>query len=65
MTYQRSAVPLVVVLTKVDLLDTQLELDLPANETLEDYKSRYFDEHCIRPLRNVRSEEHTSELQSQ
>ncbi|KAG8217911.1 hypothetical protein J3R82DRAFT_6077 [Butyriboletus roseoflavus] len=46
-------IPLVVVLTKVDLLDTQLELDLPANEDPEHYKSRYLDEHCITPLRKV------------
>jgi hypothetical protein len=39
-----------VVLTKVDVLDTQLEIELPENETLEDYKSRWLDEHCIRPL---------------
>ena len=38
------------VLTKVDLLDTQLELDLPENETLENYKSMYLNEHCIGPL---------------
>jgi GTPase SAR1 family protein len=45
-----SQTPLVVVLTKVDLLDSQLEIDLPTNETLEHYKSRWLDEHCIRPL---------------
>jgi hypothetical protein len=49
-TYQHSLAPLVVVLTKVDLLDSQLEIDLPTNETLEHYKSRWLDEHCIRPL---------------
>lgn len=51
--YQRFAVPLVVVLTKVDLVDIQLELDLPANETLEHFKPRYLNEHCIGPLRKV------------
>lgn len=51
--YQRFAVPLVVVLTKVDLLDLQLELDLPANETLEHCKSKYLNEHCIGPLLEV------------
>jgi hypothetical protein len=39
-----------VVLTKVDLLDIQLEIDRPANETLEEYKSRWLNEHCIGPL---------------
>jgi len=39
-----------VVLTKVDLLDGQLEMDLPANETLELNKSRHMNEHCIKPL---------------
>ena len=53
MTYQLSVVPLVVVLTKVDLLDNMLELDLPTNETLEDYKSRHLNEHCIGPLRKA------------
>ena len=38
------------VLTKVDVLDIQLELDPPADETLEDYKSRWLNEHCIGPL---------------
>lgn len=38
------------VLTKVDLLDTQLELDQPEDETLENYKSSYLNEHCIGPL---------------
>jgi hypothetical protein len=49
-TYERSVVPLVVVLTKVDLLDVQLEIELPENETLEHYKSRWLNEHCIGPL---------------
>ncbi|KAG6376538.1 hypothetical protein JVT61DRAFT_2532 [Boletus reticuloceps] len=43
-------IPLVVVLTKVDQLDIQLELDPPANENVEQYKSRYLDKHCIGPL---------------
>ncbi|KAF8549888.1 hypothetical protein OG21DRAFT_533798 [Imleria badia] len=43
-------IPLVVVLTKVDQLDAQLEIDLPANETLDNYKSRYSNDHCIGPL---------------
>ena len=51
--HQRSVVPLVVVLTKVDLMDTQLELDLPANETLEHYKSMFMNDKLIRPLREV------------
>lgn len=41
------------VLTKVDLLDTQLELDLPENETLEHYKARYLEEYCFGPLREA------------
>ena len=41
------------VLTKVDVLENQLELDLPTNETLEDYRSRHLDEHCIGPLCEV------------
>ncbi|KAF8549884.1 hypothetical protein OG21DRAFT_1488196 [Imleria badia] len=45
--------PLVVVLTKVDLLDIQLELDQPANETLENYKSGYMNEECAEPLRQA------------
>ncbi|KAG6371903.1 hypothetical protein JVT61DRAFT_8911 [Boletus reticuloceps] len=42
--------PLVVVLTKVDQLDIQLELDPPANKNVEQYKSRYLDKYCIGPL---------------
>jgi len=38
------------VLTKVDLLDGQLEIDLPEGDTLENFKSKYMDEHCIKPL---------------
>jgi len=43
-------IPLVVVLTKVDLLDGQLEIDLPENETLKDFRLKHMDEHCIKPL---------------
>ena len=53
MTYEHSAVPLVVVLTKVDRLDMQLEIDLPENEILEDYKSRTLNERCVGPLRRA------------
>lgn len=49
-TYQRPVVPLVIVLTKSDLLDTQLELDLSPDENLEQHKSSYLDKHCIQPL---------------
>ncbi|KAH0826992.1 hypothetical protein J3R83DRAFT_4651 [Lanmaoa asiatica] len=51
--YQRSIVPLVVVLTKVDLLDIQLEIDLPVNKALEHYKSSHMKERCIGPLRET------------
>ncbi|KAF8121944.1 hypothetical protein EV363DRAFT_1456966 [Boletus edulis] len=43
-------IPLVVVLTKVDQLDIQLELDPPANEDVGQYKLRYLDKYCIGPL---------------
>ncbi|KAF8119956.1 hypothetical protein EV363DRAFT_1486982 [Boletus edulis] len=43
-------IPLVVVLTKMDLLDIMLEVELPENENTEYYKSRYLKEHCIGPL---------------
>jgi len=43
-------IPLVVVLTKVDLLDGQLEIDLPDNQTLKNFRLKYMDEHCIKPL---------------
>jgi len=46
-------IPLVVVLTKVDLLDGQLEAELPKNENLEHHKSRYMKEHCIKPLQDA------------
>ncbi|KAF8549886.1 hypothetical protein OG21DRAFT_1514674 [Imleria badia] len=46
-------VPLVVVLTKVDQLDAQLEIDPPENETLENYKSRYLNKYCVEPLRRA------------
>ncbi|KAG6376536.1 hypothetical protein JVT61DRAFT_2530 [Boletus reticuloceps] len=42
--------PLVVVLTKVDQLDSELEVNPPANEDVEQYKSRYLNKHCIGPL---------------
>jgi len=43
-------IQLVAVLTKVDLLDGQLEIDLPEGDTLENFKREYMDEHCIKPL---------------
>ncbi|KAG6370104.1 hypothetical protein JVT61DRAFT_12510 [Boletus reticuloceps] len=43
-------IPLVVVLTKVDQLDSELEVNPPANEDVEQYKSRYLNKHCIGPL---------------
>ncbi|KAF8549891.1 hypothetical protein OG21DRAFT_1500144 [Imleria badia] len=53
MTYEHAEVPLVVVLTKVDSLDVQLEMDLPEGETLDNCTSRYLNEHCIGPLRRA------------
>ncbi|KAG9309988.1 hypothetical protein JVU11DRAFT_10022 [Chiua virens] len=48
--YRCSLVPLVIVLTKVDLLDIQLRFEVSANETLGSCRSNYLEEHCIRPL---------------
>ncbi|KAF8447450.1 hypothetical protein L210DRAFT_3526396 [Boletus edulis BED1] len=45
--------PLVVVLTKVDQLDVQLELDPPVNEGVEQYKSKHLNKHCIGPLQEA------------
>ncbi|KAF8126003.1 hypothetical protein EV363DRAFT_1402063 [Boletus edulis] len=57
-------IPLVVVLTKVDQLDIQLELDPPVNEDVEQYKSRYLDKHCIGPLHEAAGSDITHVLVS-
>ncbi|KAF8447438.1 hypothetical protein L210DRAFT_3641382 [Boletus edulis BED1] len=43
-------IPLVVVLTKVDQLDFELEVNPPVNEDVEQYKSKYLNKHCTWPL---------------
>jgi len=46
-------IPLVVVLTKVDLLDGQLLVDQPKNKTLERFKAENMEERFITPLQKA------------
>ncbi|KAG9310040.1 hypothetical protein JVU11DRAFT_10081 [Chiua virens] len=43
-------IPLIVVLTKMDLLDIRLDLDAQGQELLESRRSRHLEKHCIAPL---------------
>ncbi|KAG9310016.1 hypothetical protein JVU11DRAFT_10051 [Chiua virens] len=46
-------VPLIVVLTKVDLLDIRLDLETQDKEPLQSRRSRHLEDDCITPLRNA------------